>query len=178
MSDIFLSYSRKDRAIAAALAEILPSHGWTIYWDRQLRAGEIFDEVLEREVTAARCVVVLWSSNSVASQWVRNEADVGCCRNALISILIEDVTVPLAFRRVQAADLTGWNGDANDPRLPELLRAISFFLDGRSQGAAAVAGDAGKTMAPTKPLTAFEPSALRAVERHLAEYVGPSLTHS
>ena len=59
MADIFLSYSRKDRTIAESLAEILRSaHGWTLYWDRQLLAGEVFDDVLEREIAAARCVVV------------------------------------------------------------------------------------------------------------------------
>ena len=178
MSDIFLSYSRKDRAIAAALAEILPSEGWTIYWDRQLRAGEIFDEVLEREVTAARCVVVLWSTNSVASQWVRNEADVGACRNALISVLIENVTVPLAFRRVQAADLIGWKGDASDSRLTELLQAISHFLEGSPRTAAAVAVGDGAALTRAEPLPVrFEPATMQAVERHLAEHVGP-VAHS
>jgi hypothetical protein len=171
MSDIFISYSRKDRAIAAALAEILPGHGWTLYWDRQLRPGEIFDDVLEREVTAARCVVVLWSSNSVGSQWVRNEADVGARSNALISVLIENVMVPLAFRRVQAADLTGWKGDPTDPRLPDLLQAIAFFLGGASR----------EEVVPRHPVEVpaapLEPAALQGLERILAEYVGP-IAHS
>ncbi len=175
MSDIFVSYSRKDRATAAALADILPSRGWTLYWDRQLRPGEIFDDVLEREVTAARCVVVLWSSNSVGSQWVRNEADVGARSNALISVLIENVTVPLAFRRVQAADLIGWKGDPKDPRLGELLQAISFFLDGASaQESAPSPVTNGPVALPVAP---FEPAALQAMERLLAEHVGP-IAHS
>jgi hypothetical protein len=180
VSDIFLSYSRKDRPIAAAMAEILPHHGWTVYWDRQLRAGEIFDEVLEREVTAARCVVVLWSSNSVASHWVRNEADVGACRNALISVLIENVTVPLAFRRVQAADLAGWTGDRNDPRLLELLQAIGFFLGGRHSSvlsnpavAPTVTNSSKEAHAARPAANQFDPVVLEVVERHLADYVGP-----
>ncbi len=177
MSDIFLSYSRKDRAIAAALADILPGQGWTIYWDRQLRAGEIFDEVLDREVTAARCVVVLWSANSIGSHWVRNEADVGACRNALISVLIENVTIPIAFRRVQAADLIGWKGDARDPRLTELLEAISHFLGGTPRKAA-VAGGTATTPKPVEARAApFEPATIQAVERHLAEHIGP-IAHS
>jgi hypothetical protein len=171
VSDIFVSYSRKDRATAAALADILPRRGWTLYWDRQLRPGEVFDDVLEREVTAARCVVVLWSSNSVGSQWVRNEADVGARSNALISVLIENVTVPLAFRRVQAADLIGWKGDPTDPRLAELLEAISFFLDGASVQKSAPSDVPKGPVAP--PAAPFEPAALQAMERLLAEHVGP-----
>jgi hypothetical protein len=173
LSDIFLSYSRKDRALAAALAEILTSQGWTIYWDRQLRAGEIFDEVLEREVTAARCVVVMWSSNSVSSQWVRNEADVGACRNALISVLIEAVQVPLAFRRVQAADLIGWKGDTTDTRLAELMHAIAFFLDGTDTKIPVAATGTGSI----GPVARFEPATIETLERHLAEHVGP-IAHS
>lgn len=178
MSDIFVSYSRKDRAIAAALAQILPSQGWTLYWDRQLRPGEVFDDVLEREVTTARCVVVLWSSNSVGSQWVRNEADVGASSNRLISVLIENVTVPLAFRRVQAADLIGWKGDPNDPRLAELLQGIAFLLGGGSRQEPARSAVAGETKGPREPAAArFEPAALQAMERLLAEHVGP-IAHS
>jgi len=178
VSDIFVSYSRPDRAIAGALAEILPSHGWTLYWDRHLRAGEIFDEVLEREVTAARCVVVLWSSNSVGSQWVRNEADVGANRDALISVLIEDVRVPLAFRRVQAADLIGWKGDPSDPRLAELLQAISFFLGGASREVSALTPAPVETTWAVEPAVGrFVPAALQVVERHLADHVGP-IAHS
>lgn len=154
---------------------MLSNQGWKLYWDRQLRAGEIFDDVLEREVTAARCVVVLWSSNSVGSQWVRNEADVGGQKGALISVLIENVTVPLAFRRVQAADLIGWKGDPNDPRVAELLQAIAYFLDGVSvRESAASAAPKGP---PPTPLAPFEPVALQAMEHLLAEHVGP-IAHS
>jgi TIR domain len=179
VSDIFVSYSRKDRAIAGALADILPSQGWTLYWDRQLRPGEIFDDVLEREVTGARCVVVLWSSNSVGSQWVRNEADVGASRNALISVLIENVTVPLAFRRVQAADLIGWKGDRNDPRLRELLQAIAHFLGAKPQKPSPVAAEPEIMMGSIKPLSEAEPKhvlgprSIERAEQDLAPYVGP-----
>ena len=181
MSDIFISYSRKDLAIAAALARILPNQGWTLYWDRHLRAGEIFDDVIEREVTTARCVVVLWSSNSVGSQWVRNEADVGASRNALISVLIEGVTLPLAFRRVQAADLIGWKGDPHDPRLGELLQSIAYFLGGGPQNAnvSSAAEGLNKAAGSVRPLTGagqksvFRPRTLERAEHDLAPFVGP-----
>lgn len=195
MADIFLSYSRKDRAVAAALAEILPRFGWTLYWDRQLLAGEVYDEVLEREIDAARCVVVLWSAHSIASQWVRNEADEGASRNVMVSVRIDDVKVPLAFRRIQAADLVGWTGGPDDPRLGELQLAIARLLGSEhaapaeaSLAAAAGAQAAGPAHQEAAPLAPAQPPShqrpawpqgrpseqwLSGLKRDLAGYVGP-----
>ena len=39
MADVFTSYATKDRDRARALAEALQSLGWTVWWDRKLRAG-------------------------------------------------------------------------------------------------------------------------------------------
>jgi TonB family protein len=179
LADIFLSYSRKDRAVAALLAEILPEHGWTLYWDRQLLAGEVFDDVLEREIAAARCVVVLWSSNSIASQWVRNEADEGASRSQMVSVRIEDVKLPLAFRRIQAADLIGWRGDRNDERLIELIQAIASILGGHPQPATEKLASAPSpsvrppVVVPTWPQGPPSEQWLSGLKRDLAEYLGP-----
>lgn len=179
MADIFLSYSRKDRAVAALLAEILPAHGWTLYWDRQLLAGEVFDDVLEREIAAARCVLVLWSSNSIASQWVRNEADEGASRSQMVSVRIEDVKLPLAFRRIQAADLIGWRGDRNDERLIELIQAIASILGGHPQPAVEKFASAPSpsvrppVVVPTWPQGPPSEQWLSELKRDLAEYLGP-----
>ena len=77
-------------------------------------SGETWDEVIEAALDGARCVVVLWSRYSVQSSWVRTEADEGQRRRVLIPALLDDVVIPLAFRRIQAANL------------PELLRSASL----------------------------------------------------
>ena len=71
MSDIFISYSRTDLSKAKAIAELLDQHDWSIWWDRRIPAGRIFDDVIEEALDAARCVIVVWSKESVASRWVR-----------------------------------------------------------------------------------------------------------
>ena len=128
MSDIFISYVRDDRPIAQKLAQALETQGWSVWWDRRIPAGRTFDEVIEEAIDGARSVVVLWSKNSVASRWVRTEAAEGAERNTLVPILIElDLKIPLAFRRIHAADLNGWDGEDTEA-LQDLIDALATIL--------------------------------------------------
>jgi hypothetical protein len=45
-----------------------------VWWDRKSAAGQAFDEAIERELEAAKCIIVLWSQASIDSEWVKNEA--------------------------------------------------------------------------------------------------------
>jgi len=109
MSDLFISYASEDRVRAKQLAEALGRHGWTIWWDREIPFGKSFDQVIEEQITEARCLIVLWSVHSVASDWVKNEAREGKARGVLIPVLIEETRIPLEFRHVQTANLVGWD---------------------------------------------------------------------
>jgi hypothetical protein len=44
--DIFISYAADDRDEAARLAASLRETGYSIWWDRELEAGQQFDEKL------------------------------------------------------------------------------------------------------------------------------------
>ena len=65
--------------------------------------------MIEDAMRDARCVIVLWSKTSVDSDWVRNEAEEGKRKGTLVPALIDDVGMPLEFRRIQAANLVGWS---------------------------------------------------------------------
>ena len=114
MSDIFISYARPDRERARLLAQALEERGWSVWWDHEIPPGRNFDDVIEEALGEARCVVVLWSQASTASDWVRNEASEAMQRQVLIPALIDaDVKIPLGFRRLQAADLSRWQGGSS-----------------------------------------------------------------
>ena len=102
MAEIFISYAREDRQHAEQLSRVLEALGWSVWWDRIIPAGRPFDEVIEEAIEAAKCIIVLWTEKSVRSDWVRTEATEGVARGILIPILLEDVRIPLAFRRIQA----------------------------------------------------------------------------
>lgn len=95
---IFLSYSKRNGAAARLLASRLEQDGLSVWWDHELAAGEEYDLSIEAELLNADKVIVLWSSASVVSRWVRSEADHAAQKGKLVPILIEDVDIPIAFR--------------------------------------------------------------------------------
>ncbi len=128
MSDIFLSYAREDRSHARRLGQALEAQGWSVWWDPEIPPGRAFDDVIEEALDAARCVVVLWSRASVKSRWVKTEANEGAERDVLVPALLEEVRPPLAFRRLQAADLRAWNGTDSTFGFRSLVNAIENLL--------------------------------------------------
>lgn len=75
----------------------------------------------------ALCVVVLWSQKSVDSDWVRNEAQDGRDRELLVPVIIDDVKLPLEFRRIQTANLVAWPGSKGD--LDVLIASINGCIE-------------------------------------------------
>lgn len=128
MSDVFLSYASEDRERAAQLAHALGQQGWSVWWDRKIIAGQAFDQAIERELEAARAVVVLWSAHSIASEWVKNEAAVAAERGLLVPALIDSVKLPLEFRRKQTVDLVGWQGNESHPGFLGLCEGVAHAM--------------------------------------------------
>lgn len=129
MADLFLSYAREDRECAELLSRALSQRGWTVWWDRQINVGSSFSEVIERELNKAKCVIVLWSRHSLASDWVQNEASEALRRKALVPVRIEDVRPPLEFRRLQTADLLDWRQGFTSPDFQACITAIELLVD-------------------------------------------------
>jgi len=127
MADVFLSYAREDRQCAALFAQKLAQRGWTVWWDRQAQIGRSFSDEIERELELARCVIVLWSRSSVTSDWVKGEASEAMNRRVIVPIRIEEVRVPLEFRRLQTADVFDWHQSIEGDDFEACLRSIVGF---------------------------------------------------
>jgi TIR domain-containing protein len=129
MADIFLSYAREDTDTAKVLAESLAGHGWSVWWDRKILPGVSFASMIEHELNAAKCVIALWSKASVNSDWCKNEADVACKRGVLVPALLEaDVEIPLAFRHLQAADISDFDTGSSRAGMEQLTQAIAALV--------------------------------------------------
>src|SRR5215475_12900027 len=128
MSDIFISYKREEQAIARKLANALESEGWSVWWDPKLRAGEHFDDVIEKALNEAKCVVVLWSKLSVNSRYVKDEATFALKRNKLVPVSIEEVAVPFRFEGLHTPSLVDWNGSRNFSAFRKLVEDIAEIV--------------------------------------------------
>lgn len=128
MSDIFISYNREDRPWVEQLSKALASNNWSVWWDRNIPTGESFDLVIKQALTSAKCVVVVWSTRSVNSDWVKAEAEEARKRKVLLPIRIEDVELPLGFSRLQTQSLVGWEADADHDGFRHLLRDITRLV--------------------------------------------------
>lgn len=128
MSDIFISYKREDQSTARKLANALESEGWTVWWDPKLRAGEHFDDEIEKALRSVKCVVVLWSDASVKSQYVRDEATYALEHKKLVPVAIEAVEMPFRFRGVQTPRLFAWDGSRDSSEFRKFADDISAIL--------------------------------------------------
>ncbi len=129
MTDIFFSYSTSDRERIAPLVETFEAQGWSVWWDRHIVPGTSFDDMIEHAIAEAACVVVAWTEASITSDWVRREALFGLEKDILVPILLDDIDLPFAFRRTQAAKLIGWTPqEQNNSDLQRLLEGIRQTL--------------------------------------------------
>ncbi|MEN3974532.1 toll/interleukin-1 receptor domain-containing protein [Emcibacter sp. SYSU 3D8] len=127
-ADIFISYASEDRGEAEKLARRLESFGWTTWWDRRIPPGQDYAKVIENALVGARCVIVLWSKDSAASRWVVNEAGAAADRGVLVPALIAQTDIPFEFRRIQAADLIGWDPSVQSESFNQLVDAVAGIL--------------------------------------------------
>jgi hypothetical protein len=136
-TDVFLSYSRVDRAAAKHIADCFGAEGINVWWDAALQSGQTFDEVIERRLREAKAVVVLWSPRSVASRWVRAEATLADRQNKLIPAIIETCDRPIAFELTHTADLSEWTGDTSDTSWRNFVDDVRRLVEREGEAEAA-----------------------------------------
>ncbi len=132
MADVFMSYVRKDEALAEPVARGLEAAGYSVWWDRHIHGGADFADEIERQITGAKAVVVLWSRASKASKWVRDEAAFARDASKLIPLQVDAGEPPFGFRQVQSIDFQHWHGDASASAFVELVESLRHFTGEQS----------------------------------------------
>jgi hypothetical protein len=131
MSDVFISYSHKDTDFVRDLVKPLEAEGFSVWWDHTIPPGKTWDDVIARGIREAKACIIVWSPNSVISDWVKEEATLAKEGGKYLPIQIAADLPPMGFRRIQAADLRGWNGNAQDPQWRLLMIEITNLVGGK-----------------------------------------------
>ena len=142
MTDIFISYARSTEKESQAVEAALRTLGYEVWRDDELPAHRVFAEVIEERLTSAKAVLVLWSKDALASQWVRAEANLARERGTLVQLSLDGAKPPLPFNQIQCADLRGWLGD-NHPGWRKVTASLAE-LTGRPAEARPPAPDIGQ----------------------------------
>src|SRR5579863_8123610 len=128
MADVFVSYSRADKARVAPLVAAIEAQGWSVWWDPAIDAGQQFDDQIDAELQAANAVLVVWTPTSVGSRWVRGEARDAAERGILVPVRFEDARLPIDVRAIQTTNLDTWEEDPASAPFQDLLRSLSAVI--------------------------------------------------
>ena len=179
-STIFLSYAHADKAKAQRIASALEKSGYVVWWDALIEGGSRFAKSIDDALDKADAVVVLWSKDSIESDWVKDEASHARDRQRLVPISLDGSHPPLGFRQYQMIDLSQWRGKAEASQMDAVRRAIASAV-GQSPprtavgaapvsrrkamfaGGAAAATAAGGAIAWKAGLFSGSPAALRSI---------------
>ena len=145
MADVFVSYARTDKERVAPIVAAIEAKGWSVWWDPEIAAGQLFDDQIEAEMNAAKSVLVVWTPTSVASRWVRGEAREAADRGILVPVRFDDARLPMDVRALHTTDLDHWGNDTGSPAFQEIVRALGSMI---ARHGAASSGKAAPGSAP------------------------------
>jgi hypothetical protein len=125
MTQIFISYSRKDIGFVRKLAGDLEKAGYEVWWDlTDLRGGDDWPRVIPTAIESSQYVIVVLSPNSVISDWVEKEyTQALSLRKKIIPIMLAQAKVPFSLNTINYVDFTGEDYAAN---LNNLLSALDY----------------------------------------------------
>lgn len=144
MANIFLSCSRLDNDRVKPVADRLSSLGYTVWWDKAPDGQALSDET-ERQLDAARAVLVIWTHNSANASSVFAQACAALDAGNLVQAKLEGIDRPAPFHALNAADIGGERAEWGplEDALARLVRG------GEAQESAAPVMHAGLFAAPS-----------------------------
>lgn len=128
MTDVFISYKKEERARCERIAAKLKALGLDVWFDVRLETGKEFPVEIQKAVTAAKAVLVLWSGKSVQSRWVCNEARRGKNADKLVAATLEPIPAddfPVEFDGTYYEALHDPNFQDDDPAWLRILERIA-----------------------------------------------------
>lgn len=121
---VFLSYSHFDVSLARRVAALLTAHGYDVWWDHSLVAGEDFRTEIAHKIRDCAALVVVFTQKSVHSAWVLDEAGRADHMNKLVPVLIGSAEIPLGFGRRHCCCVRNELSDPVGPESHAIVAAV------------------------------------------------------
>src|SRR5215216_5844157 len=141
MTQVFISYSRKDISFIDRLAADLKNAGIDVWYDvSRIAGGARWRSEIENALRSSHYVVVVLSPDSIVSEWVEREVLFSSnLKRNIIPLMYRACEVPLNYVDLNYIDVQGDNYDRN---FKELLKALNV-------GTAASVQPASRTGTPS-----------------------------
>jgi formylglycine-generating enzyme required for sulfatase activity len=125
MTQVFISYSRKDLEFVQRLADDLKTAGLEVWYDLSgLDAGTRWGSEIQKAIKASQYFLVVISPNSIISEWVENEFLYAKNQNLkIIPLLYKPCDLPMWSLNLHFIDIQGRNYLLN---FPELIKALGL----------------------------------------------------
>jgi len=124
---VFISYNHRDSEFVDKLAMSLISHNVKVWKDEwQISVGDSFINKIQDGLEGASYICVVFSNNSIKSEWVKREINAGLLKEiedkkiTILPVVIDDCKIPLLLRDKLFADFR----DNFDTGLKNLLAVI------------------------------------------------------
>jgi uncharacterized protein YaaW (UPF0174 family) len=139
VAQVFVSYSKHDREHARELLDYLGAVGLNVWWDNNLVGGDKHWEVIDREIDAAKVVVVISSENSAVSLEVEREVRRANQQNKLLPVHLSGFKIthlPDHLKAIHSVPID------DKPKIGQALTAFGLSLESEKSQFEASPGDA------------------------------------
>jgi hypothetical protein len=136
--DVFISYSRRDKAVMRIIREALIAAGYTVWSDESLEPGSpSWKHDVQQAIEGTGCVVALLSPDAKESEWVSEELNYARIhKRRMFTVLVrgdESNAIPLGMTGMQWVDMRldyeeGMKELMQQSALEQLIAAVKDYL--------------------------------------------------
>ena len=120
--DVFVSYAHNDRDRVLPFVDKLKAAELSVWWDTEIQIGTMWRDVIRDRLEHAKSVCVVWTTESVQRNFVREEAQHALQRGVLVPVLLDGTAPPLGFGEVKFASLD--NPVTYDDQMSRIINRI------------------------------------------------------
>ena len=124
---VFVSYSHTDKELVTEIISDLMLCACNLWYDTGIRSGEDWNNEIAEHLFNAECVLFMVTSNSVQSEYVKDELNFAKGKNKKIyPVYLENITLPISLElllgRAQAISYTDDNINESRFKLREKIK--------------------------------------------------------